>query len=121
MSKRRKHVIGLILGLLCFLLLTLGLKSCDSSVKLPTFGKGVHGISDGSASINGNAKKVDDLINGIKTPITLESATAIGAARAAYDALSDADKAKVTLLDKLKGFEADLAALNAEPQEGTAA
>jgi len=121
MEKRRKHIIGLILGLLCLCLLTLGFKSCDSSVRLPSMGNGVHGVNGGGVDFNGEAKKVDDLINGIKTPITLESAAAIGAARAAYDALPDGAKAKVSLLDKLKGFEADLAALNAEPKEGTAA
>ena len=121
MNKRNKHTIGLILGLLCMLLLTLGLKSCDSTVKLPTMGLGVHGVNGGSANVDDNAKKVDDLINGISTPITLESAGAISAARAAYDALSDADKAKVTSLDKLKGFEADLANLSGDIKEGTAA
>lgn len=108
MQKRRNHIIGLIIGLLCLLLLTAGLKSCDSTVKLPSFDSSI----SGNTTDNQNAKKVDDLIAVIATPITLDSADAIAKARSAYDALSDADKSKVTLLDKLKGFELDLSKLN---------
>ena len=112
-GNKRKQLICLIATLLALCLLTFGLKSCDSSVRLSALGTGVHGILGGGVdgNVDADAKKVDDLINGIKTPITLESAGAIGAARAAYDALSDAAKGKVSLLDKLKGFEADLAKL----------
>ena len=106
MKRRRNHIIGLLIGLLCMGLLTAGLKSCDSKVTLPNFDSSI--VTPG---VNANAKKVDDLISAIKTPITLESADAISRARQAYDSLSDADKPFVTLLDKLKGFELDLAKL----------
>ena len=106
MKKRRNHIIGLLLGLLCMSLLTAGLKSCDSKVNLPNFDSNI--VNPG---VNANAKKVDDLIAAIPTPITLNSADAITKARQAYDSLSDADKPFVTLLDKLKGFELDLANL----------
>ena len=108
MQKRRNHIIGLIIGLLCLLLLTAGLKSCDSTVRLPSFDSNI----SANTTNNQNAKKVDDLIAAIATPITLDSADAIAKARSSYDALSDADKSKVTLLDKLKGFELDLSKLN---------
>lgn len=108
MQKRRNHLIGLLIGLLCLLLFTLGLKSCDSKVKLPSFDSSI----PSGAVVNQNAKKVDDLISAIATPITLDSADAIAKARAAYDALSDADKSHVKLLDKLKGFELDLSKLS---------
>lgn len=104
MSKRNKHIIGLLIGLLCFALLTAGLKSCDKTVKLP-------GFNVPSVEVDDAAKKVDDLISGIATPITLGSADAIAQARHAYDALSDADKLKVKLLEKLQGYELDLAKL----------
>lgn len=106
MKKRRNHIIGLLLGLLCLALLTAGLKSCDSKVNLPSYDSSIV-----TPSANANAKKVDDLIRAIPTPVTLDSADAITKARQAYDALSDADKPFVTLLDKLKGFELDLANL----------
>ncbi len=107
MKKRRNHIIGLLLGLLCMALLTAGLKSCDSKVSLPSYDSNI--VAPGT---NANAMKVDDLIRAISTPITLDSADAIAKARNAYDALSDADKPFVTLLDKLKGFELDLANLS---------
>ena len=106
MKKRRNHIIGLLLGLLCLALLTAGLKSCDSKVNLPSYDSNI--VTPGA---NASAKKVDDLIRAIPTPVTLDSADAITKARQAYDALSDADKPFVTLLDKLKGFELDLANL----------
>ena len=81
-GNKRKQLICLIATLLALCLLTFGLKSCDSSVRLPALGTGVHGILGGGVdgNVDADAKKVDDLINGIKTPITLESAGAIGAA-----------------------------------------
>ena len=39
------------------------------------------------------AKKVEDMISAIKTPITLDSEDELNKVKAAYDALSDADKA----------------------------
>lgn len=99
MKKRFTHIIALLIGLLALLGLTAGLKSCDSTVKLPSFDNNITTV------VSENAKKVDDLIGAIKTPITLESAGAIAAARSAYDALSNDDKAKVTLLNKLTEYE----------------
>lgn len=107
MSKRNKHIIGLILGLLLMILFTWALKSCDSTVKLPSFDNNI------STDVSTAARNVDDMIGAIATPISLDSEDAILRARAAYDALSDSDKAKVTLLDKLKGFELDLSNLKA--------
>ena len=115
MKKRRTHIIALLVGLLALLGLTAGLKSCDSTVKLPNFDSNV------VTTVSENAKNVDDLIGAIKTPITLESAGAIAAARSAYDALSNDDKAKVTLLDKLKEYENALKGLGGDNLvEGTA-
>ena len=105
MELKKKHILGLIAYILALLLCLTGLRSCDSTMKLPSFDSNI------ASNVNANAKKVDDLINGIKTPITLESAGPIAAARAAYDALSDADKPFVTLLDKLKGYEETLKGL----------
>lgn len=107
MSKRNKHIIGLILGLLLMMLFTWALKSCDSTVKLPSFDNNI------STDVSVAARNVDEMIGAIATPISLDSEDAILRARAAYDALSDSDKAKVTLLDKLKGFELDLSNLKA--------
>lgn len=116
MKKRRTHIIALLIGLLALLGFTAGLKSCDSTVKLPSFDNSVNTV------VSENAKKVDDLIGAIKTPITLESAGAIAAARSAYDALSNDDKAKVTLLDKLVDYENTLKGLDTSGNlvEGTA-
>ena len=123
MENRKRNLTTLLLTLLCVCLLTFGLKACDNSVRLPSMGSGIHSPASGDV-VSSKAKEVDNLISGIATPITLESAGAIGAARAAYDALSDSDKAQVSLLDKLKGYEADLAKLQAEAEgakEGTGA
>ena len=115
MKKRRTHIIALLIGLLALLGLTAGLKSCDSTVKLPNFDSNI------STSVSENARKVDNLISAIKTPITLESAGAIAAARSAYDALTNDDKGKVTLLDKLKEYEDALKGLQGgNLVEGTA-
>lgn len=51
------------------------------------------------------------LINAIGTPVTLESESAITAARAGYDALTDTQKAQVTNYDALTAAEEALAAL----------
>ena len=107
MKKRRTHIIALLVGLLALLGLTAGLKSCDSTVKLPSFDSSI------TTTVSDNAKKVDELIGAIKTPITLESAGAIAAARSAYDALTNDDKGKVTLLDKLVEYENALKGLGA--------
>ena len=58
------------------------------------------------------AKGVDDQISAIGT-VTLESESAIKAARAAYNALTDAQKALVTKLDTLEAAEAEFAELKA--------
>ena len=105
MEKRRKHILGLILGLLLLLGLSLGLKSCDSTFKLPSF--------DTNIISNNPAGDVDNLIKGIKTPIDLSCEDAINKARAAFDSLSSDDKNKVTLLDTLKGYELQLQNLKA--------
>lgn len=54
------------------------------------------------------ATAVDDLITKITTPITLDSATSIVAARTAYDALFEMDKDYVTQLSLLVTYEAAL-------------
>ena len=59
------------------------------------------------------ADTVTALIDAIGT-VTLESETAINAARTAYDALTDAQKALVTNYDVLTAAEAKLAALKAD-------
>ena len=58
------------------------------------------------------AKAVDDLIDAIGE-VTLESEEAIAAARAAYEALTEAQKAEVKSYDKLTAAEARLADLKA--------
>ena len=58
------------------------------------------------------AKAVDDMIDAIGE-VTLESEEAIAAARAAYEALTEAQKAEVTNYDKLTAAEARLADLKA--------
>ena len=58
------------------------------------------------------AKPVDDMIDAIGE-VTLESEDAIAAARAAYEALTEAQKAQVTNYDKLTAAEARLADLKA--------
>ena len=58
------------------------------------------------------AKAVDDLIDAIGE-VTLESEETIAAARAAYEALTEAQKAEVTNYDKLTAAEARLADLKA--------
>ena len=58
------------------------------------------------------AKPVDDMIDAIGQ-VTLESEDAIAAARAAYEALTEAQKAEVKSYDKLTAAEARLADLKA--------
>ena len=58
------------------------------------------------------AKAVDDLIDAIGE-VTMESEEAIAAARAAYEALTEAQKAEVKSYDKLTAAEARLADLKA--------
>lgn len=115
MERRRNHIIGLLIALLLLSGLTAGLKSCDSTTILPSYDENI--ITRYSAAANA----VDRLIKGISLPITLDSAADIENARRAYDALSDEDKTKVTLLDKLVEYENKLKELNAEIKEGTAA
>lgn len=62
------------------------------------------------------AKAVDDLIDAIGE-VTLESEEAIAAARAAYEALTEAQKAEVKSYDKLTAAEAAYARLLAEQSE----
>ena len=63
------------------------------------------------------AKPVDDMIDAIGE-VTLESEDAIAAARAAYEALTEAQKAEVKSYDKLTAAEARLAVLKpAKPVE----
>ena len=62
------------------------------------------------------AKAADELIEGIGT-VTLESAGKINAARAAYDALTDAQKALTTKLAVLLAAEAKYAELAADAQQ----
>ena len=73
-----------------------------------------------------DAKAVEDEINAIATPITLDSASAISNARSHYDALSETAKPFVSeeCLDKLIGYEAELVSLKIdaipEPKDVTA-
>lgn len=115
MEKRRKHIIGLLIGLLLLAGLTAGLKSCDTTVALPCYDENV------TEKYGSPAASVDRLINSISKPITLDSAAAVENARKAYNELSDNDKAKVTALDKLVEYENTLKELNAQIKEGTAA
>ena len=62
------------------------------------------------------AKAVDDMIDAIGE-VTLESEEAIAAARAAYEALTEAQKAEVKSYDKLTAAEAAYARLLAEQSE----
>ena len=57
------------------------------------------------------AKKVEDMISAIKTPITLDSENELNKVKAAYDALSDTDKANVSNYNTLKGYLDELAKL----------
>lgn len=59
------------------------------------------------------------LINDIGTPITLESGSAIKAARAAYNALTSAEQAKITNFATLTEAEATWAKLDAEANPAT--
>ncbi len=61
-----------------------------------------------------NAKAVDDLIDKIGTPVTLDSAEAIQTARAAYEALTDAEKERVEKHADLEAAEAAYAGLVTE-------
>ena len=61
------------------------------------------------------AKAVDDLINAVGT-VTLESKSAITAARAGYDALSNDQKSLVANYAKLTAAESELAKLEAEKE-----
>ncbi len=63
------------------------------------------------------AKKVISLINAIGSPVTLADKEKIEAARKAYDALSYADKTKVTNYNKLTAAEKALEALEKEEAE----
>ena len=63
---------------------------------------------------------VEDLIDAIGTPVTLESENAITAARTAYDALTDVQKGLVSNYDKLTAAEARLAELKAERDQQAA-
>jgi len=54
------------------------------------------------------AKVVDDLISEVPTPVTLDSAAAIVAARTAYDNLFEMDKDYVTNLSLLETYEETL-------------
>ncbi|MBR4868636.1 MAG: hypothetical protein IKU10_05720 [Clostridia bacterium] len=57
------------------------------------------------------ADEVIAMIDAVAPPVTLDVKDAIVAIRAAYDALTDVQKALVTNYDKLVGFENDIAAL----------
>ena len=60
------------------------------------------------------AKKVEDMISAIKTPITLDSENELNKVNDAYNALSDTDKAGVSNYNLLKGYLDELAKLKAE-------
>ena len=60
------------------------------------------------------AKKVEDMISAIKTPITLDSESELNKVNDAYNALSDTDKAEVSNHNLLKGYLDELAKLKAE-------
>ena len=62
------------------------------------------------------SSKVVEAIAALPTEITLEDEAAIAAARSAYDALSDGQKAEVTNLDVLTAAETKLAELKAAAQ-----
>lgn len=64
-----------------------------------------------TAALAAQAEAVETLINAIGTPITMESKTAIDAARKAYDALSPAVQAAVENYDVLTSAEAAWLAL----------
>lgn len=101
----KKHIIWLLVGLLVLVLGVCGLKSLDSKISMPLFGNST------SVEVNTKVTDVDNLIGKISSPVTLDSEASITAARTAYDALSDADKAKVTNLSALEEAEVTLAKL----------
>ncbi len=106
----KKHIIGLIIGLVVLVLCLFGLKSCDSKISMPLVG----GSSQQTETDDEAAKKaaaVDELISKISNPVTLGDESAITAARTAYDQLSDAAKAKVGKLADLQSAETALASL----------
>ncbi len=81
--------------------------------KLSMFEAGVYCVlqeSGGSADQDA-ANVVITMIDSFAPPITLEVKPQVQATRAAYDALTDTQKALVTNYDKLVGFEKDIAAL----------
>ena len=59
-------------------------------------------------------KNVADLIGALPETITLEDKTAVAAARTAFDALTEEEKASVTNLEVLEAAEAKIAALEKE-------
>ena len=81
--------------------------------KITVFPVGVYYVLnevEGSADQQA-ANVVIAMIDSFAPPITLEVKPQIEATRAAYDALTDTQKALVTNYDKLVGFENDIAAL----------
>jgi hypothetical protein len=73
--------------------------------------------SAANAALKVQAEKVDSMIDAIGT-VTLESESAIVAARNAYEALSQEAKVQVTKLSVLEAAEARLAELKANPDAG---
>lgn len=132
----KRHILWLLVGLLALALCVFGLKSCDARVSMPLIGANtqsddsVQGDTDVNTDDNTNtdadtdaadAAAVDELIGRIGDPVTQADEDAITAARAAYDALSDAAKAKVTKLPELESAEAALAALQPAQEDGSQA
>lgn len=102
----KKHLIWLLVGLLALVLGTYGLQYLDGKITMPLFAN-----NNVQVETNAKALEVDNLISKISTPVTLDSEQAIKDARAQYDALSAADKLKVTKLTDLEAAEAKLAEL----------
>lgn len=128
----KRHIIILIVAFVLFVALLLGARSLDSRIAMPLLGGGpTIDIEDPIEPINPvmpvdpdadavAAAHVDALIAAISSPVTLESESAILAARDAYNVLPDGAKELVQSLPTLEAAEAELDALVAglpEPGE----
>lgn len=112
MSKRAKHLLGLLLALFLVLGMLFGLRSCGDKINLPNFGEMRQVINKDVENVNNLIANLPEVAN-----VKLDDLGAVSAARTAYDALKDADKEKVVGLDKLVSLENALNELQATPTE----
>ncbi len=123
----KKHIIGLIVGLLALAAGLAGLVSLDSKISMPLLRggtvieepqDGAPAITDAEAEAQRSAAAVRMAMASIDSigDVTADKQDMVAAARAHYDALTDAEKAQVTNVDLLVAAEAKLADLELDQQ-----